>query len=122
LTLWRWAFVGYAAAVFIATHWPRLRVEGPLPRTDLWIHVAAFGLWALLLGLTRWVRSERIAPAVLLWLIGAGYGIVDEISQGIPVLGRTVALEDAAANVCGVTVGVVAFVLVRRLRNAGRIG
>ena len=44
--LWRLAFWVYAAALFTATHWPKLEVPGP-EGSDKVIHVGAFGTWML---------------------------------------------------------------------------
>ena len=53
LPLWRAGFICYALVLATATHWPKLRIEGPVPRPDLWIHFAAFGLFTIALNLAR---------------------------------------------------------------------
>ena len=106
----RVAFVTYALVLVTATHWPQLRIEGgPVPRPDLFIHVTAFGLWTCLLIATQllgpWRSKPAIAKAVVVGLI---YAAVDEGTQAIPALGRTVALDDYGANALGVTLAGVA--------------
>jgi len=102
-TLARVAFIIYALVLVTATHWPQLRVEGPVPRSDLYIHVAAFGLWTCLLIATEllgpWRSKPAVAKAVIVGLI---YAAIDEGTQAIPALGRTVALDDYFANALGV--------------------
>ncbi|MGP1347751.1 MAG: VanZ family protein [Phycisphaerales bacterium] len=103
------AFLAYAIVLFIATHWPQLRVEGPVHRTDLWVHFFAFALWAMLLtasGLTGSPANPRRLPLRL--AIAIGYAILDESLQAIPALGRVFALDDMAANITGATLGVLA--------------
>lgn len=108
-TLARVAFVIYALVLVTATHWPQLKVEGPVPRSDVYIHVAAFGLWTCLLIATElvgpWLSKPAIAKSVIVGLI---YAAIDEGTQAIPALGRTVALDDYLANALGVVVAGIA--------------
>ena len=96
-------FAMYAAVLFVATHWPQLRIAGPEIRSDLIIHFGAFGAWTFFLAKTRW-------PGNLLrtGLIGIVYAAIDEGLQAIPALGRTCAWDDFAANCGGVVLGVLA--------------
>ncbi len=96
-------FITYAIILAIATHWPRLRIEGPIERPDLWIHMGAFGLWAALLALTallgpRWTVSNILASVG----VALAYAAIDEGSQAIPALGRTAALDDYLADAAGI--------------------
>jgi len=110
---WRvWLFAVYAAALFTGTHWPALRIEGsPVPRPDLFIHFGAFAGWTFLL----WFSGLTRGHVPLTACIAGVYAVVDELTQGFPVLQRTVAVEDAVANLVGVAIGVVGIVLFRRL-------
>lgn len=110
---WRvWLFAVYAAGLFVGTHWPALRIEGsPVPRPDLVLHFGAFAGWTFLL----WFSGLTKGRVGLTACIAAVYAVIDELSQGIPALQRTVAAEDAAANVIGVGIGVVGIVLFRRV-------
>lgn len=123
----RGVFLSYAIVVATATHWPNLKVEGPLPRTDLWIHFAAFSLWTLLAGFAAWfgqaLSKRNITRTFVLAVV---YIFVDELTQGIPGLGRVVDPADIAANFLGVCIGIGALTLLRRvamrlvLGDAGR--
>lgn len=99
----RGAFWLYAIALFTATHWPNLRIEGPIKRPDLIIHLAAFGLWTALL-----IAFAAFGPALsarnILACVGiaALYAAFDESTQAIPFLNRTAAWDDYAANLGGV--------------------
>jgi VanZ family protein len=111
-------FTLYAAVLVTATHWPRLRIQGPVVRTDLYMHVGAFFVWTSLLiateltGPWRRARSTWIAVAVAL-----GYAALDEGTQAIPALGRTFGLDDLAADGAGV---LLAGGLARALASLGR--
>lgn len=100
---WRWVFAAYAGALFIGTHWPALEVHGPVPRSDLWVHVAVFCVWTLLL-----IRCGFFAPAtarrniLLSVAAGACYAAIDEGLQAIPAIRRNAAWDDFAADLCGV--------------------
>lgn len=99
----RAVFALYAAALLVATHWPRLAIDGPIERPDLVIHLGAFGLWTLLLiacaffGRALGARNVLISAA-----IAALYAPLDELSQSIPALHRVAAVDDALANLLGV--------------------
>lgn len=93
--------------LFVATHWPRLRIEGPVPRTDLWLHVGAFFVWAVLCGACGWwgmVFSRRNLLGTL--IAGVLYASVDEGLQLVPALGRVAAGDDLGGDVAGVLLGV----------------
>lgn len=99
---WRWVLLAYALAMTAGTHWPRLQLgTDEYPVSDKLIHAAAFGTLALLLWQARIVRS---LPR--LWLVGVAWAVCDEITQGLPGLGRTVSLLDPVASAIGVTLAV----------------
>jgi len=115
VTVPRWAtraaFVLYALVLFIATHWPKLAIEGE-GRPDLWIHMAAFALWTTLLLLSGWPgRLDRPATFMRAIAIAAAYAALDEGLQAIPFLHRHVALDDLLANLAGVALGATAVVV-----------
>lgn len=102
-------FAVCAALLTIGTHWPRLQIEGPIPRPDLYIHLAAWSLAALLLalsGLAGWATTRTGAGRV--WIIALVWCTADELTQAIPELGRTVALDDWLMNAAGVSLGTLA--------------
>lgn len=103
LPLARAAFLAYALVLLVATHWPRLRIEGPVERPDLWLHMLAFGFWTALLALSglagpRWSVRGVVASVG----VGLAYAALDEASQAIPALGRTAALDDYLADAAGI--------------------
>lgn len=91
------AFILYAIALTIATHWPRLTLGPDVPATDKEIHIVAFALATLLLWMTRW-RTNFLTVAVVV-IIWAG---VDELTQAIPVIQRTCSWLDFLANLTGI--------------------
>lgn len=114
-----WAFAIYAVVLFLGTHWPQLRVEGPVPRPDLIVHLLAFGLWTVLLGACQWWGPWRgVRNAAITWAVAIVYAAIDEALQLIPALGRFAAWDDYAANVLGVTAGAIALVIIGRVRPA----
>lgn len=115
----RIAFIVYAAALALATHWPQLRIDGPVERTDLYIHVVAFGLWTALLIASEFTGTWRTAQArARAGVIGLVYATLDETTQAIPALGRTFGLDDLAADYAGVLLAVAgAFIAARASRR-----
>ena len=87
---WRIAFVLYACALTVATHWPQLEIgtEGQ-PAPDKLLHLFAFGGLAFLLIRTSWLRT--------IWAVGIltfMWTVLDEITQALPVLGRHSSVTD----------------------------
>ncbi|MCZ6836090.1 MAG: hypothetical protein O7G85_09985 [Planctomycetota bacterium] len=96
--LWRIALVGYVILLFIATHWPSLKLgeDGP---SDKSIHLYVFGVIPILLWQTRWISRLGVMYLItLLWCV------FDEWTQGIPILDRDMTWQDLASNILGVTV------------------
>lgn len=97
----RLAFFVYAAIVVTLTHWPELRIEAPVPRPDLFVHAAVFGLWTLAAIAAEWFgpwnHPRAIAASMIL---SAGYAAADEWTQQF--VGRVTTLDDFAANLLGV--------------------
>jgi hypothetical protein len=111
----RVVFALYALVLAAATHWPGLAIEGPVDRSDLFIHVFAFGVWTGLLlacgflGPTLGSRNLLGSAAISL-----AYAAADELTQGLPPFHRTVAASDLAANLGGVAAALLAAVWLRR--------
>lgn len=101
------AFVLYTLVLLTATHWPALEIRGPVVRSDLYIHFAAFGLWTVLLGLSGLLGR----PLWKLALAGALFAVVDETTQ--PLFDRTLDPLDLLANWGGVALGCGAYALAR---------
>jgi len=100
-------FAGYAILLFTGTHWPNLQIKGPVERSDLWVHLGAFGAWTVLAAVCGFfgpVFSAR--NLTLTWLLAVGYACIDEGLQAIPALGRTCAWDDLACNVLGISLAI----------------
>ncbi len=107
---WRIAFLVYLLAMTTGTHWPRLRFGAEIPATDKTIHMFAFAGLTFLLWRARWVRMWPAAAMLVL-----AWAIVDEFTQGIPGLGRTVSPDDITADVLGVAVAAAFLWSIRRV-------
>lgn len=111
----RGVFLAYALLVATATHWPNLKIDAPVPRTDLWIHFSCFALWMILAGFAAWFgQSLSKRNLTRTFVVAVVYIFVDELTQDIPGLGRTVDPTDIAANFLGLCLGVAALVGLRR--------
>lgn len=118
---WRIAFALYAVLLFTGTHWPKLNIEGPIPRPDLYIHFGAFGLWAFLFGLCAFFapKAPRFSAKnyVCTFIAGLAYAAIDEGLQAIPILYRTCAWDDYAADAVGILLGTLALAAVGHIAN-----
>jgi VanZ family protein len=111
---WRVVFAVYAAALFVGTHWPNLKVDVPgVARPDLAAHLTIFAGWFGLFWLSglvgealRW-RSLAIAAVVAVMYAG-----VDEGLQAVPWVRRNAAMDDYLANCAGIMLGAAAAGLV----------
>ncbi|UCD74242.1 MAG: hypothetical protein JSV91_10675 [Phycisphaerales bacterium] len=96
---WRIAFVTYALALTIGTHWPALELPPTVPISDKGLHLLAFAALAFLLWRTQWIESRWLVA-----IIAGLWSVLDEYSQGIPGLNRHVTWEDGLSNLLGVVV------------------
>lgn len=120
LPIARAAFGGYAVVLLTLTHWPRIRIEGPIPRPDLYIHFAAFGLWCVLFNLARpfgW-RWQDPRSQISCAALALSYAIVDEATQAIEFFGRVFDLADVAANAGGSLLGSLAIMIAARVSTS----
>lgn len=109
---WRIAFVLYALAMTVGTHWPKLEMTIAGERApDKVIHMLGFGGLTFLLWRTRW-----LGEGWLLLVAAMAWAMVDEVTQGLPGLGRTVSGLDLLANWCGI---VLVFAGIRAMRPVG---
>jgi VanZ family protein len=107
LTRWdRWyrrTLPAYWVFLFCATHFPGLRIHGPVPHPDVLAHLVAFGLLAFLFW--RFVESfgrplsGRFVWIAALWL--GAYATLDEYLQQF--VNRGTDVWDWLANLVGVT-------------------
>ncbi len=106
----RAGFVVYALGIFVATHWPQFSIDVPgVERPDLFIHLAVFATWAVLLNLTGWLGEPRTVRTPLRVLpIALVYAAIDESTQALPIIARTAAMDDFLANAAGIVLGTLA--------------
>jgi len=117
------AFAGFAVLLFVGTHWPQLRIEGPIPRPDLVIHLVVFGMWALLLCVSGiFGEPGRLATSSRCFGVGVVYAAFDESTQMIPALGRYAAMDDYLFNVIGLALGTGLAMLVRTMPEPRSLG
>lgn len=94
---------GYGVAMFVGTHIPKVPV--PLPgQSDKLVHLTAYGGLAVLL--MAWQCSRRrvgLTRLLVMWLLLAGYGAFDEITQ--PFVGRVCDLHDWLSDLTGSAIG-----------------
>ena len=95
----RIAFWAAVSALLLATHWPKLQVGPADSPFDKLAHATGFGS-LMALGSLALPSRPRWWLAAMLALLGA----VDELTQGIPGIGRTADLDDWVADVAGIVV------------------
>ncbi len=112
--LFRVTFYVYAAGIFVATHWPNLKiVVRDIERPDLIIHLCVFGAWTVLLWASGLVgRRDSVLTALRAGGVALVYAAFDEVTQAIPILGRTAAWDDYSADALGIAAGTAAAAIV----------
>ena len=116
----RCTFVAYLVALTIGTHWPKLQIEGPVERPDLWIHFAAYGGLCVLCAASAWFGPALSRRNIFVTAAITGvWSVVDEVTQGIPILHRHVSLQDALANLGGVAMATGALLVLRAAKPTG---
>jgi len=97
--------------MFLGTHLP-MPPKTHVSMNDKLQHAGAYaGLAFLLLGVLRAFWSRRFKPYLLAVIIGALYGVLDELTQ-LLVPNRSAELLDWVADLTGLVLGATAFVLV----------
>jgi len=118
----RWyqrALPAYWIFLYAVTHFPKLRLRGPIEHPDLYSHFIAFGLLAFLFW--RFIETLRPIGRRFVWIAGPvllAYAAFDEWSQRF--VGRTPTLSDLLANAGGIALTLAGLEIVRRRREAGR--
>lgn len=109
-SVFRAAFVLYTLLLLTATHWPGMVIDGPVQRTDLLIHIAAFTVWTCLLygacyslgdGQTQFAHLRRRMLTVI--VAGLCFAAFDEVTQ--PLFNRQFDWWDLGADAAGVLLG-----------------
>jgi len=120
IILLRAFFIIYTLALLTATHWPGLGVPGPFSRMDLVVHFGAFGCWTIMLGMSGWIRSSRCIrrQALIVGLIGIGFGWADELTQ--PIFDRVFDWLDIAADMSGVILASLVLFIVWYRKNGNQ--
>jgi hypothetical protein len=112
----RIVFCCYAVLLFVATHWPALKVTIPIRRPDLLAHLTVFSIWMTLavwcgfFGKALSGRNLRVT-----FIVAVIYAAIDEGLQAIPWLQRNCAWDDYGANVLGIALGVGIALLIRTI-------
>jgi hypothetical protein len=99
----------YAVALVVVLHLPELQVGSAQERTDLWIHLGAFGLLTVLLVFCGWfgeAGSRRNLALSAVVGIAAGAGL--EWTQRMQWVRRYFAIDDLMANTTGAGLGIAA--------------
>ena len=108
----------YVLLVYFLTHAPGVRIEGPIPRPDLIVHMTVFGLWtALCIACGFFGRMWSARNIVFSGMVALAYSAFDEGTQVIPALNRVAAWDDWFANAAGVGAVSVAALVIARLRR-----
>ena len=107
------ATAGYWVFLFIMTHLPPRKVPD-IGVNDKIEHLGAYGLLAGGLFLSIWATSPRTFKATWLTpIIALAYGALDEITQAIPIVGRSCELNDWLADALGTIIAVAILTLIR---------
>jgi VanZ family protein len=102
----------YLAVLFTATHIPSIPNHG-FSMIDKVEHFASYGMLTMIV-LVGWELTIGVLQAkhyFAMWLAGTLYATFDELTQ-IPV-GRRCDINDWAADILGIVVGLVAFQMLR---------
>jgi hypothetical protein len=116
--MFRVAFAIYFPVLLLGTHWPALEVPGP-GRSDLLVHLVAFGLWtALLIGAGLFGPALSWRNVGMAFAVGAAYSAVSEATQALPFIRRHAAFDDFLANLLGVLLTCCCALLLMTFRSA----
>lgn len=118
----------YTLALLVATHWPGAKIEVDIPRPDLYVHAAIYGvLTSLCIAAAPLGRPRLRRRAIFLCALAAAVlGGLDELTQPLPPFHRDGSLDDYAADLTGIGVAVagawlVALVLSRMRGRPNRV-
>lgn len=93
----------YWISMYVGTHLPRLP-QAIAGQSDKLMHVGAYAGLAFLLALWNGSRGSLSMRRIgSLWLLVAGYGVFDEVTQ--PLFGRYAEFFDWTADIVGAAIG-----------------
>lgn len=111
----RIALPAYWLLLFVATHYPRVRIPGEVPHGDKLVHFTAFGLLAFLYW--QFARARREVGQRFVWSSAAvliAYAALDEYLQQF--VGRFTDVLDFVADAAGIVAVLAVLELHRRWR------
>lgn len=104
----RGMFYAYLTLLLIALLWPNARIQGPIPRSDLAVHLTVFSLFSFLAWLsTLFGPHNSWATIARILIFGLLFGLATELLQLIPILHRTFGLDDWLFNTLGTALGLI---------------
>jgi VanZ family protein len=114
-TLSKLALALYWLALFTATHWPATPKLGTVDVNDKIAHALAYAILAFLIATTWELSVGRLngRHLGLVWLGVVIYGALDELTQTL--VGRDCSFWDWTADGLGAAIGILIFVMLRRL-------
>lgn len=95
------------AAIFFQSAFPSVRTEPLFPHDDKLLHMAAYGLLAVLFARALNREKPEVSPKLLYWSavgFAACYGLTDELHQAF-VPSRQADLLDLLADIAGAMIG-----------------
>jgi VanZ family protein len=104
--------VVYVAILFAGTHFPSSAVDG-FSWEDKLIHLSGYAVltFFVLVGWDLTIGMLKAKHYFAVWLAGTIYAAADEITQEL--VGRTCDIDDWAADMFGIVLGMVLFGLMR---------
>jgi VanZ family protein len=104
----------YTGLIFTLSSIPDLSVPGDFKMSDKIMHVTEYMVWGLLLrrALDRAMTGSAVVKAFSTIVVGAALCYVDESFQ--KTVGRNYSYYDMAADVLGVSLAQLAYLLIRR--------
>lgn len=117
----RWitaALVIYWLVIFTGTHVPHIPTGLETGGSDKALHYLAYAGLTFLLAARHVCTAALTAKAAgLLFVIAALYGVADELTQGLKIIGRDPSVYDWFADLIGAMTGLLVFAALWRYRR-----
>lgn len=110
----RAAFWCALVVAMIVTHWPKLRAGTPEQPIDKLAHASAYAV-LMALACLAYPRAPRWRTAIAL----AALGVLDELGQSIPAVGRSAEVDDWLADSAGILMSWAFVAAARPIRGSG---